>query len=281
MSNKRSKQKDICLASIPLGGARALFDQGLTIIHPYFGEEKRFNFMYDKYWTAYSEKIRRKLQVILVDDCGTPPIHTLLNNRDCNFNLTIYRIIDDLKYNTPGALNVGSVEAKTDFIFHMDSDCALEEDMLDTLMQQAPLHGWMYKFRRNRITENPDRKRLTRYLPCANLLHKDLFTVVRGFDEDFTGSRSGGYGFFDNHFDYKILKAGFKRAVIDGIIVTEYMESLVDDAKPVGPLGVGVHRTDTDNETNRYLYRRKQSSPELENPEILRFTYEKVYERII
>jgi hypothetical protein len=260
----------------PPKGDRPLFEQGLTLIQPYFGEVKRFNFMYDRYWSAYPRSIKDKLHIILVDDCGTPPIHELMQGRVCDFNLSIFRITDDLKYNTAGALNVGSIEAKTDFILQMDSDCALEARELYTLMLCSPLNGHIYKFRRNRITDNPERKALTRFLPCANLLHKDVFAGVGGFDEDFTGSRSGGYGFFDNHFDWKIRENGGIIAVIDGIVVTEYMEGLVED-KPTGPMGVGVYRTNDQNRINKQLYRAKQRDPSLNNYTILRFDYEKVY----
>lgn len=270
---------EIRLVVPPLGGDKPLYEQGLTIIHPYFGEVKRFNFMYENYWSKYPQAIKDKLTILIVDDFGTPPIHTLMSGRSPDFKLVIWRIMDDLKYNTPGALNLGSVKAETNQIFQMDSDCAMETDMLDSLMKLAPLPLHMYKFRRNRITNDPKKKLLTRYLPCANLMDKQTFECVGGFDEDFTGSRSGGYGYFDNHFDFVARKkAIIGRAVIDGIIVTEYLESLVEN-KPTGPQGVGVHRTTFDQKVNRKLLRAKQTAyPVMDNKEILRFKYEKVYE---
>jgi len=273
-----ANNKEITLKQLPLGGDKTLYECGLTIVHPFFGEIKRFNTLFDNYWSKYPEKIKDKLHIIVVDDYGTPPIHDLLPGRVCDFNLTVFRITENLKYNTPGALNVGSVEAKTDFIFHLDSDCVLEPNMMDKLMTADPLPNYMYKFRRNRITDNPDRKRLTRYLPCANLLHKNIFTTVGGFDEDFTGSRSGGYGFFDNHFDYKVRMQGFCKSVIDGIIITEYMESLNEPGVKTGPLGVGVHRTEQQQGVNLQLFGAKKANPLLNNSNILRFQYKKVYE---
>ena len=274
-------RKNISLVKVPLGGDKTLYELGLTLVHPYFGEKKRFVYMYDNYWSKYPQNIKDKLHIVLVDDCGTPAIHTLMSGRKCDFNLTIFRITDNLKYNTAGALNVGSVEASTDFILQMDSDCVLDLEMMGKLMQTDPMLNWMYKFRRKRITDDPNLRRTDRYLPCANLLHKDVFKAVHGFDEDFTGARSGGYGYFDNHFDHKVLAQKFRRAVIDGIIVTEYMESLVEPGESTGPLGVGVHRTARHNEINRSLYRRKCNGLVPENHSILRFKYEKVYEHTI
>lgn len=269
---------EIRLQVPPLGGTVPLYEQGLTIIHPYFGEKKRFNFMYDTYWSRYPQKIKDKLSILIVDDCGTPAMHDLMKGKECDFNLTIWRITDDLKYNTPGALNLGSVKAETNYMFQMDSDCAMEADMLDRLMEMSPMPNHIYKFRRNRITDNPEKKKLTRYLPCANLLDKEAFNLVGGFDEDFTGSRSGGYGFFDNYFDWRARKAAtIGRCVIDGIIVTEYLESLVE-TKEVGPTGVGVARTTDHQKINRRLYRAKQNNEVPFNPEILRFRYEKTFE---
>lgn len=268
----------ISIKKLPLGGEKNFYELGLTIVHPFFGEIKRFNMLYDNYWSKYPDKIKDKLRIIIVDDHGTPCIHDLMKGKTCDFNLTILRINEDLKHNTPGALNLGSVETKTDYMFHLDSDCTLEPDMMDKVMQIDPLPNYIYRFRRNRITDNPQRKRNTRYLPCAHILHKNIFTTVKGFDEDFTGARSKGYGFFDNHFDWKVREAGFCRAVISNIIVTEYMESLNTEGQETGPLGVGVHRTSVEENINRRIYERKVKNIALNNPKILRFTYKKVYE---
>lgn len=256
----------------PIGGSvRTLYGKGLTIVHPYYGEEARFNYMYDNYWSKYPDNIKSTVRIFIGDDCGSPSVANMMRGRCPDFDMRIFRITDNLKYNTPGALNLASTHVNTDYMLQMDSDCVMDTENLDKLLKCAPSPNHFYKFRRKRITADPVKAAYTRWLPCANLLNKQAFQAVHGFDEDFTGERSGGYGFFDNHFDHKLLKAGYKRAVIDGIIVTEYMEQFATDSN--GPLGVGVFRTEGHQRTNKRLYRAKQRGDVPESKEMLRFNW--------
>lgn len=55
------------------------------------------------------------------------------------------------------------------------------------------------------------------------------------------------------------------------------MESFVEVNKPVGPLGIGVYRTNDHHKINRKMFRDRQRDSSLNNYNILRFNYEKMY----
>ena len=258
------------------GGQYTLLEKRLTLIQPFFGEPERFKRLFNN-WKNYPKAVLNSLEVIIVDDHGNPTLQSLLTDEvkaECDFSLTVYEIQDDLYHNTPGALNLGILAASTDWLLIMDSDCSFTPDNMTRLMNYKPMNNWIYKFDRQRITNDPELAKNTRYLPCTMLMRKELVMDVNGFDEDFTGARSGGYGFFDNHFDSKVLKAGWKIGRVrseSNIIATEWMEDVV---------GERVSRTDPELRTNRKLMYEKQEDPNKENNQILRFAWRRVFSSV-
>jgi len=263
--------KGIHISYQPGHGKHTLYEKGLTLVHPFYGEAKRFETLYNNHWMQYRSEIKDKLKIVIADDCGTPAIHILMSPsklKRLDINLSIYRILKDLKYNTPGALNLGIMVADTEHVLIMDSDCTFSDEEMHKIMSFKPERNWVYKFRRNRITNDSKWKMNTRYLPCTMLFHKDMFLHINGFDEDFTGEYSGGYAFFDNHFDFKILKYNYHIGVIHDITATEYMDDLV---------GNRVFRTLGHENINRQLRYDKQENRKPESTHMLRFSWERTF----
>ena len=129
------------------GGDKTLRELGLTLMHPFYGEEERLPKMFE-IWDAWSDDVKQHVSVILIDDHGTPSIEDLLPDRTVDYNLSVYRIQDDLQYNTPGALNLGMMVASTPWILTMDSDCAFEPDVMQRLLDFKPERGNVYKIGR-------------------------------------------------------------------------------------------------------------------------------------
>lgn len=258
------------IAYQPGHGKHTLYEKGLTLVHPFFGEDKRFDMLYN-HWMQYRPGIKDKLKIVIADDCGTPEIHTLMRPsklKRCDIDLSIYRILQDLKYNTPGALNLGIMIADTEYILIMDSDCTFLDEEMHKIMSFKPEKNWVYKFRRNRITNDAQWKKNDRYLPCTMLFHKDMFLHINGFDEDFTGAYSGGYAFFDTHFDFKILKYGYHIGVVHDITATEYMDDFIGDR---------VSRTKHHEFINRQLWYEKQDNRKPESQHMLRFPWTRTF----
>lgn len=251
-------------------GSTRLSDLGLTLVYPFFGEEKRFETLFD-YWNSYSSEIKDSLQIVIVDDHGTPPIDSLMTkskDKHCDFNLAIYRIEDDLKFNTPGALNLGIMCSSTPWILIMDSDCMFENNEMKKLIEFKPDPLWQYKFPRKRITNDEHWAKNVRYLPCTMLFHKNMFLDIGGFDEDFTGSRSNGYAFFDNHFDHKTIDSKYHIGQVSNITAIEWMDDFV---------GERISRTKREEHINRILMYKKLEGTVLLNREILRFAWRRKY----
>lgn len=253
-------------------GKADLWDLGLTLIHPFFGEEKRFEIQYDN-WMKLPTEVKDAIKIIVVDDCGKPAMHELMTPskvKRCDLNLSIFRITDDIRYNTAGALNLGIMMADTAWTLIMDSDCLFEGPEFQKLMTICPDKNWVYKFDRNRITENAHWKKNTRYLPCTMLQHKDIFLDINGFDEDFCYKTRGGYAFFDNHYDYKFQQK-YKWAIIKDIIATEYMDDYV---------GERIQRSKAEEQINKKLMYEKIEGRASLSTDMLRFSWERMFHNV-
>jgi len=264
---ERNRTDDV---TIPHTSVASLFSTGLTIVHPFYNEEERLKIQL-KTWKSYSAKVKNSLQIILVDDCSKVPVHAALEYID--FNLRVYRIKEDLKWNTPGALNLGIKNSPTNWTLIMDSDCLLKPKDIETLLHLIPNEKFTYWFHRNRISDIPVVKDNKRVLPCSILFNKEAYETVGGFDEDFTGERSGGYGFFDNDFSKRLLEAGYWQGFLTGINVTEYMEDMV---------GPNIQqKTGVDKQvlrTNKKLLYAKISGDVPRNTKHLNFEWKKTFE---
>ena len=251
-----------------------LIERGLTIVVPFYDDFNRLELQF-KNWRKFSQKVRDKLHIILVDDCSPNPLILPPSKlKRINFDLSIYRITTDLKWNTPGALNLGITQAPTEWVFIMDSDCLIEPDMIEKLMVElTPEQRFIYWFRRRRITNDPKKAGNKKYLPCTILFNKTMFHEIGGFDEDFTGGHNDGYGFFDNDFGYKSEEFVYTQGRVRGVKITEYMEDIVG---PNVQQRTNVRAT-VELEINRKMYREKCLGQIPRSTDILRFEWEKLY----
>jgi len=258
------------------GGTKTLRELGLTLMHPFFGEEKRLPKLFEA-WDSWSDDVKDHVQILLIDDHGTPSIEDILPDRTVDYSLSVYRIQDDLQYNTPGALNLGMMVAATPWILTMDSDCTFEADVMQSLLDFKPEQEKVYSFFRNRITEDGHLASNKRVLPCTILLHKDAFIAVNGFDEDFTGTWSKelkeytggfeGYGMFDNAFHGRLSATGYTLVQQHGYLATEWMEDVV---------GENVAYTYEDRALNKRVWRAKQRGDIPFSTDMLRFKWTRV-----
>jgi hypothetical protein len=169
----------------------------------------------------------------------------------------------------------------------MDSDCAFDAEQIQKVADMTPLDTGVYKFDRNRIGSGEkslnwkgelreENLKNTRYLPCTMLMNQNLFWQIGGFDEDYTGERSGGYGLFDSDFDRRLGRADIPWYKMKNIIATEWMPSVCDGEiasrhPKAHEIGMNLYRL-----KNHFNENRKDEWLE-QNREILRFQWERTY----
>jgi hypothetical protein len=262
-------------------GPSRLHTTGVTLVHPFYGEQARFENQY-KLWLDWPDSVKRLVNIVLIDDGASNPIHTWITpsklKRINDLNLTVYRITQDLKWNTPGALNLGFTVAPDPWVLIMDSDCAFDGKNWQKLLDQKPVEEATYQFPRQRIGDKTEDTDNRRYLPCTILIHKNTVWKMGGFDEDFTGEYTGGYAFFDSDLFLRFKEESVPNYIWNGITATEWMPSQSN--------GEIVQRTQREERLNRQIMYRKQrqragteeGSPR--NTQILRFPWKRTFRSV-
>ena len=212
---------------------------GISLIHPFYNDEKRLELQVDN-WMTWPDEICKLVDVTLIDDHSDRPLKidkkAWKKLRNKGLQVRIFRIENNLKWNTPGALNLGFTVAPKKWALTMDSDCFFDADnMRKLLFTFRPRTDRIWKFKRKRYgtTEPKSWLENNRWLPCTMLMSKEIFFRVGGFDEDFTGHYTGGYGMFDTYFDRCAKELGYRRAIAEGIIAGEWLPSI--SGEPVFP----------------------------------------------
>lgn len=254
-------------------GPVVLGDAGFTLLHPFYNERERFELQFEN-WLSWSDEVKSKVQIVLIDDCSSDPVHTWFTpskiKRLCKLNIIVYRILTDLKWNTPGALNLGFTVAPTSWVLTMDSDCAFDAENIQKFMRAKPLESAVYKFPRQRYGDSSV-ENLNNYkpLPCAMLMHKNVFWHVGGFDEDFTGERSGGYALFDTYFDKRRASLGYDWYTWYDVLAKEWMPSVASMERP--------RETRDHYSINKRLMYKKLEEHAPNKTEILRFNWDRTF----
>jgi len=264
---------------LPHIGDAPLWEKGLTLTYAFYDDLERIK-LQREVWNFYSDEIKKAIHIVIVDDCSPNPVHKVFEDNSIDIDLTIYRIKDNLKWNTPGAINLGVTQAPTDWVLNFSSDCSIENRELDILMDLKPHDRHFYKLHRRRITNDPNRVlRALHPHPETFVQNKNTFREVGCFDEDFTGARSGGYGIYDNYFSHTVIRCGYRLALIDQVRMIEWLEDItgssVQQRENVGTIGVAKNLK-LWGEKKATWPLNKREMPNVKLP-ILRFKWEKVY----
>jgi hypothetical protein len=265
------------LWELPHKGKLPLSELGLTLITAFCNDLHRFDHQFD-IWRSYSDHIKNNLYILIVDDCSGHPVHHLVDERaaQIDFNLGVYRITDDLKWNIPGSWNLGFTQAVTNWAVNLPSDMAFLPEDMERLMTLRPMEGHLYKFLRERVTgEDWIKRDWNKTNPQSEvfLMEKEVHRELGGYDEDFTGEYSGGYAAFDYHFVSKVARRCYPFGAVKEVITTEFMEDVFGSEEKTRSW-----RHDEDIKINRRLMRAKEAGEVSEEVPMLRFKWEKMLE---
>lgn len=146
---------------------------------------KTLSELINKYET-YDSGLLKKIHFIFVDDHS--PSEIKIDSDKINY--TLVRIKDDIKWNQPGARNLGVFLAKSSKLILTDLDHVFPERLLQHLLKRKTPYSTIYRFRR----EKNNRKVGSH--PNTFFCTKALFYRSLGVDEEF----SGNYGYDDVYF---------------------------------------------------------------------------------
>lgn len=187
-------------------------------------------------WNAYPEKFN----FILVDD-GSPvpalPIVKEFATQETLSRISVYRIDKDIPWNRGGARNLGTKQAKTEWVIHVDIDHVLPVSCANDMAKWQPDPKRWYRFprfRRGKADDTrkkdaiPDDVEYGAIHPHVDsyLCRVDQYWRAGGYNEDFSGCLGGGSPFL------KYMEASNGAPVLtpDSIHLEVYTRSVCKDA---------------------------------------------------
>lgn len=156
-------------------------------------------------WNTYPEGVR----LVVVDDGSPEPAEPIIREHatpELLSRLALYRIGVDIPWNRGGARNLGTQEAQTDWIVHVDIDHVLPTECAERLLAFTPDPAKWYRFprfRKGKADETRNKDALPRdqdFGPIkphvdSYLCTRDMFWKAGGYNEDFSGCLGGGTPF--------------------------------------------------------------------------------------
>lgn len=176
----------------------------LTMVFSVYGQPKMLLEQMSKI-LFYPEDVRNRLSVVIVDDCGKPPVAV----EDVAFvahllkSLMLFRVTKDIPWNQGGARNLGMKHA-SGWCLLMDPDFVFEGDMIRKIMDRLMTmkRGQNLRF----CLRHTDTNKIDNGSPNTHIVHNDDFMAAAGYDEDFAGRK----GYSDVVFARSMRKLGIK-----------------------------------------------------------------------
>lgn len=121
----------------------------LTIVFPHF---MNLGMLAEQFriWADYPESLRRRLHVVVVDDCSPKaqrPHRTMIGAIDIA-SLRIYRLTQKKRWNWLACRNLGAKVATTDWMLLTDIDHAVPAETLERIVNGELDPGNVYRFKR-------------------------------------------------------------------------------------------------------------------------------------
>ncbi len=186
-------------------------------------------------WEWYPDGV----QIIVVDDGSPEPAQAVIQEHASGRligRLSLYRIEVDIPWNRGGARNLGTLQATTDWVVHVDADHVLSADSARGLVGFDPDPKHWYRFERYRNGKADDTRKKDKLSPDvafgkihphidSYLCTKEMYWKAGGYNEDFSGCLGGGSPFLA-----EMAKQGPVAMLPDGISLQVYTRSVVKDS---------------------------------------------------
>jgi hypothetical protein len=187
-------------------------DRRVTFVYPYYENPRTLKLQIER-WSAYSEELRNRLSVIVVDD-GSPndPALGVLAGLSVPFQLRLFRVEVDVRWNWLAARNLGMYQAEGWCVL-TDMDHVVPEETLEMLVHGCFSRGTVYRFSRVEHTGEPIAPH-----PNSWFMTKEAFWTIGGYDE----ALSGHYG-TDGEYRRRVAKTFPIRIMTDHLVRHEFV----------------------------------------------------------
>jgi len=149
------------------------------------------------------------VSIVLVDDGSPEDARSIILDEasgSLRSRIALYRIGIDIPWNRGGARNLGTYQAQTDFVVHIDIDHVLPAACAERLLAFEPDRFRWYRFerfrngradetrRKDKIPEEAEYGKIHPHID-SYLCTRDLYWAAGGYNEDFSGCLGGGSPF--------------------------------------------------------------------------------------
>lgn len=176
----------------------------VTIVCPYYRQPLMLGRQLEE-WA----KFPKGYSFVVVDDGSPEPASAVVEKAPATLlkRLRLYRITVDIPWNRGGARNLGALEARTDWIVHVDTDHVMPAwPAAPALLEYRPKLGRWFRFRRwrqGRADFTRKKDGIAPEVPFGEihphidsyLIERATYDRVGGYDEDFSGCLGGGTEF--------------------------------------------------------------------------------------
>ncbi len=202
----------------------------LTIVMPYYLNKGMLALQY-AVWAAWSDEIKERIEIILVDD-GSPAGHAVdVPRPDGLPAISIYRVTEDRPWHQHAARNLGAHIAPDGWLLLTDMDHVLEQEPARVLLKMIRLEKLnedsIYMLARieadTRLPTKGENGTLKPH-PNSFVVTKDMYWQIGGYDEDFCGV----YG-TDALFKARAFGTA-RKDILRSVPLTRYWRDIVEDA---------------------------------------------------
>ncbi len=218
----------------------------VTVVLPYYRQARMLEKQFAT-WYSYSPEAHQALELIVVDD-GSPEGETALevwrawayqNWGAESFVPRILRIEKDVPWNRGMARNLGTQEAKTDWVLHIDTDHVIPLEtalQLVELKYKPSMEKHWFRFKRFRVGAADDTRKKDALHPTCKfgpvkphidsyLCTKKAYWKAGGYNEDFSGVLGGGSPFLA-----EMVKANGEPVVLECPLHVHTRDSVPDSS---------------------------------------------------
>lgn len=210
----------------------------LTLAMAVYGQPQMLEVWF-KNLRNFSKDTLGLMELIIVDDHGSPPAEIPQDIQDL-LPCKLFRVLDDIAWNQPGARNLALKHVETPLVLFVDPDMVFPWDMMRRVvtmgkeLRRGKVIRFMLKHR-----EGASKGKVDSSSPNTWFMHADDFRAVGGYDEDFSGAK----GWSDVQL-LDVMKANYKIDHTDALVADFYGIGEIPDAM--------VTKLDRETRTNKH-----------------------------